>query len=184
MEIPYTGRAIIQDNFTSLVITIPAKKNMFMILFFCVWIVGWFFGETTVSGNIFSGNTGGAGAFEILWLCGWTLGGAFALNILIWNLFGKEIITFSQGTLTIQRKGTIFFRAKTYDLNEARNFRAEQVPQYDNYYRNRSLSNAFNPNNGTIKFDYGMQTIRFADNMDEAEANYILEKLRAKKLIS
>src|ERR1700744_2861424 len=166
MELPYTGRATFDDNFGNVTITIPTKKNWFIIAFFCIWICGGFLGETTVSGSIFNGNTGGAGAFEIIWLCGWTLGGAFALSIVIWNIFGKEIITVSPGALTIQRKGTIFFKAKTYDLHEAHNFRAEQVPQYDNYYRNRSLNNAFNPNNGTIKFDYGMQTIRFADNMD------------------
>jgi len=37
-------------------------------------------------------------------------------------------------------------------------------------------------NTGTIKFDYGMQTVKFA-NVDEAEANFMFQKLRDKKYI-
>jgi hypothetical protein len=183
MEPAYTGRAIIQDNITSLVITIPTKKNVFIIGFFCVWLLFWLLGETMVSGSILGGNQQSFGPFGIFWLCGWTIGGAFAISVLIWNLFGKEIITFSMGAMTIQRKGSVFYKAKTYDLNEAHNFKIDPVPQMDYFNRNRSVNNVFNPNTGTIKFDYGMKTIRFAEYMDEAEAFYILDVLRNKKLI-
>ena len=38
---------------------------------------------------------------------------------------------------------------------------------------------------GTIKFDYDVvDIIQFGDWLSEGEANYILERLRAKKLIS
>ena len=101
--------------------------------------------------------------------------------MLIWNLIGKEIITVSPGVITIRRTGSIFFRAKSYDLNEAKYFMAEQEPMFNNW--GNRYNNYWGQNNGTIKFEYGMKTIRFADSMDEAEANYILAILRNKKLI-
>ena len=183
MESPYAGRAIIQDNFDHVVITIPAKKNWFIIIFVGFWMCGWFFGETMASGSIFRGNFGGDNAFEIFWLCGWTVGGIFALNMLLWNLIGKEIVTVYPGTITVRRTGTIFFSNKTYDLNEAKHFRAEQNYYQDNYWGNRSGNSFLGQNNGTIKFEYGMKTIKFADSMDEAEGNYILDILKSKKLI-
>jgi len=142
-----------------------------------------FFGETSVSGNIFRGNFSGANAFEIFWLCGWTIGGIFALNMLLWNLIGKEIITVFPSAITIRRTGSIFFSNKTYDLNEAKHFRAEQNYYQNNYWGNRSTNDFFGQNNGTIKFEYGLKTIKFGDGIDEAEANYILKQLRDKKLI-
>jgi hypothetical protein len=38
--------------------------------------------------------------------------------------------------------------------------------------------------NGIIKFDYGMETVKFGDRLYQAEGEYILERLRNKKLIS
>lgn len=185
MELPYTGRAIFDDNFGNITITIPTKKNWFIIAFFCVWISMWFFGETSVSGGIFSANPGGVDAFEIVWLCGWTIGGLFAIRTIIWNLFGKEIITIGQGALNIDKKGAIFYKAKSYDLREVKNFRAEEESYGYNRFGGRSDNSLFNlDKKGTIRFDYGMKTIKFGDGLDEAEANYLLQKLRDKKLIN
>jgi hypothetical protein len=38
MELPYTGRAIFDDNFGNITTIIPTKKNWFIIAFVCVWI--------------------------------------------------------------------------------------------------------------------------------------------------
>ncbi len=34
-------------------------------------------------------------------------------------------------------------------------------------------------NRGTIRFEYGFKTIKFANDMDQAEANHILETFRS-----
>jgi hypothetical protein len=36
---------------------------------------------------------------------------------------------------------------------------------------------------GTIRFDYGLQTVKFAAGMDEAEAKYLLNKLKERHLL-
>jgi hypothetical protein len=36
---------------------------------------------------------------------------------------------------------------------------------------------------GTICFSYGLHTVRFADSLPEVEANYILDKLNAMRIL-
>lgn len=38
-------------------------------------------------------------------------------------------------------------------------------------------------NTGTLRFDYGLKTVRFGGGIDEAEANFIINKLKEKKFI-
>jgi len=186
MEQPYSGRAIIEDDFSQMRITIPARKHWAIIIFIGAWMGGWAMGMNAVLHGIGSAPSGfgGLDLFMLFWSIGWTVGGVFALSILFWQLFGKEIITVESGRLTIEKKGALFVRPKTYDLSEVKNVRVQDTNQYaDGFWGTRRRGyNAFMPD-GIIKFDYGFKTVKFAGGIDEAEANYILERLRAKKLL-
>ncbi|MBI3760199.1 MAG: hypothetical protein HY269_10680, partial [Deltaproteobacteria bacterium] len=46
VQVP-AGRATMSESPDGLLITIPARKNWFIILFMAFWLVGWFFGEVT-----------------------------------------------------------------------------------------------------------------------------------------
>ncbi|MDP9078049.1 MAG: hypothetical protein M3O71_11530 [Bacteroidota bacterium] len=184
MEIPYTGRAIITENFDGIDIVIPAKRNTFLMLFLGLWLCGWVAGESFGLSSITGIVKGVPDIFGIVWICGWTVGGFFAIRMFWWNLAGKEIIRIGQGVLSLDKKGLFFFSAKTYDLNEAKNFRAEEEYAPTGPFGNNRNANIFNAKNtGTIKFDYGMETVKFGDSIYEAEANFILQKLRDKKYI-
>lgn len=37
---------------------------------------------------------------------------------------------------------------------------------------------------GTIAFDYGMKTVKFADGIDEAEGKHILNVLKEKRILT
>jgi len=186
MEIPYTGRAIINDNYDGMEIIIPAKKNWFVLVFLCFWLCGWVVGETFAIREVTGlGGHGAPDGFLTIWLCGWTVGGVFAFSTLWWNIAGKEIINIQQGVLTINKKGAIFKRLKSYDLNQAKNFRALEDPDINNGFGRSRQASLLNPAcNGTIKFDYGMETVKFGDKLYQAEGDHILGRLRAKKLIS
>jgi hypothetical protein len=185
MEIPYTGRAIIDEDFGGIEITIPTKKNWFIILFLSFWLCGWFAGEIFVSARALGFWGRDPAPFLLFWLCGWTVGGFFALRTFWWTLMGKEVISVGQGALTIDRKGAFLYKLKSYDLRETKNFRAQEDYMSSGPFGYGRSNNIFNlDKKGTIKFDYGMQTIKFGDALDEAEANSILQKLRDKKLIS
>jgi hypothetical protein len=148
MEIPYKGRATIQDNITDLQIIIPAKRNWFIILFIGAWLGAWIMGEffalRMVTG-LFSGR-GPANLFILIWLIGWTVGGFFAFRMFLWNLIGKEIITIGQGTLAVA--GPFGIRPGGFG--------------------------AFNTG-GTIRFDYGLQTVKFAGALTRLKQSLFLK---------
>lgn len=187
MEKPYNGRATIQDNITDLQIMIPVKRNGFILLFTGVWLIGWLFGEIFALGMVTGlfGGRGPANLFIAFWLIAWTVGGFFAFRMFLWNLRGREIITIGQGRLTIDKKGVLLFKPKTYDLNEVKNIRVQD----DNlgvagpFGVRPGGFGAFNAG-GIIRFDYGLQTVKFAGGIDEAEAKFILEKLKERHLLT
>lgn len=187
METPYTGRATVTDNFDHLEIAIPAKKNGFIVLFLGFWLCGWVFGEVTAITSLLPGSNGAPHLFMIVWLGGWTVGGIFALRIFLWLLFGKEMITAGQGTITVSRKYALFNKPKTYDLKECKNFRTEDEGDMFAWngfgQRRRSNINNFS-DQGTIRFDYGMKTVKFGAGLDVVEADHLLQKLKDKKILT
>ena len=186
MEKPYKGRATIEDSFTELQITIPAKRNWFVILFLGAWLGGWFMGEIFALGAV-TGQLGGniGGFFLLFWLIGWTVGGFFAFRVFLWNLRGKEIITVAQNSLTIDKVGAFLFKPKVYDLGEVKNVRIQDdVSGFGGMFGGRRNDfNTFNKG-GIIRFDYGLQTVRFASGIDEAEAKFIIDKLKERHMLT
>jgi hypothetical protein len=184
METPYPGKAIIDERFDGIEIIVPVQKTS-QIAFLIIWLCAWLAGEVFVLPEILgSGKSGPPELFSIIWVIGWTIGGLFTIRMLIWYLIGKEIIKVGQGVLVIQKKGALFYKTKTYNLIEAKNFRAQEELVNPNVIGNNRSNPWKLDDKGTIKFDYGMKTIKFGDSLYEAEANAIIEKLRSKRLIS
>ena len=182
MEKPYKGRATIQDNLTDLQIIIPAKRNWLAALFLGGWLGGWLMGELFALGALLSVLRGNpANLFVLFWLVAWTAFGIFAIRTLVWLLAGKEIITVGGNKLEIKRKAALFSKPKVFDLDAVKNIRAQEI--VSDYERRRldfgGLSSA-----GTIRFDYGLKTVQFASGIDEAEARFILEKLKERRLLT
>ena len=187
MESPYAGRAIIDDNFNGINITIPTQKNWLIIIFLGFWLLMWSIGIIAI---VFSPASEGAndkmpGGVILIMVCFWMAVMIIPFRIFLWNVVGKEVIHIEQGVITLDKKGLLFYKVKSYDLNEAHNFRAQEDPSMMMTPFGIRPSGFFKMNSsGTIRFDYGLQTVRFANNMDEVEANFILQKLRDKKVIS
>jgi len=181
MEIPYQGRAIVHESFNELKIEIPVKRNWYSIIFLFVWMAGWCFGEImvigTLAGFIADGTPFSVKIFMIFWLFGWTIGGVFISRRLIWMIAGKEIIVFEEKELKIEKKGAIFLKPKTYDLDQVKQLSLNQNSTKEDVFGRTNYSDFWNMNdNGILKFDYGMKTIKFGQGIDEAEAKYLLEK--------
>jgi len=178
MESPKTGRATISEGFNSLQITIPAKKNYLMIVM-PVISIGMFF--VIVPADFFKNMQHDSFFvfFGILWL---VVGLSTVLRTVFWTLAGKEVIKAEDGTITIQRKGDLLSRTRSYNLSEACNFRAEE----NNSAENNNVLNNFTSDFkgiGTICFEYGVKTIRFGEGLSQAEGNYIIQKLKDKNLV-
>ena len=187
MERPYAGRAVVTETIRGVVIEIPVKRNWFVILFFCAWLGGWLLGElfalSTVLG-IDASFSNPATLFMIVWLVAWSVGGLFAIRIVIWMIMGKEIISFEDGVLKVERKGALFSSPKQFDMREVKNFSVNTVSEVDMFMgfspKKRFLSIG---DSGALKFDYGLKTIRVASGIDEAEAKYLLNMLISKQIV-
>lgn len=185
MERPYDGIAIIEQTPNGYQTTIPAKKHVPVMMFLSLWLVAWAVGFMFVGSaylnDFFNNGTKGLGfdrLFTIVWLAGWTIVGLFIIKTLLWYLIGKEIILLDREQISIARKNDIFFRDKAFDLREVKHFHVEEEPLEFIFLSRRNDLSLFK-NRGTIRFEYGFKTIKFANDMDQAEANYILETLRS-----
>jgi hypothetical protein len=120
----------------------------------------------------------------MVWLAGWTLGGIFVVSTILFMLLGKEIIEAGQGTISIRNQALFFLSPKVYDLNEVKHVRGvEEFSMYNGFQFGRRQRGVFsNFNSGTVKFDYGLKTVRFGNDLDEAEARHIIERLKSKKI--
>jgi hypothetical protein len=185
MELPYQGRAIINEDFNGIEINIPPKRNWALIIFLSFWLCGWLAGECfAISSLTGVANNTAPDGFLALWLCGWTVGGFFAIRAWWWNIAGKEVINIGQGILSIDRKGALLNKIKSYDLNDTKNFRVQEDIASNGPFGGMRTNSLWKIGNvGTIRFDYGMKTIKFGEGLDEAEGFYILQKLRNKKMI-
>jgi hypothetical protein len=99
----------------------------------------------------------------------------FALYVVLWSLFGREIIRAGADTLSIQRRLFLDRQPKDYEVLSVKLIRITPIP-YEPFYILRWLGFA----GGPIAFDYGAETVRFGAGLQEAEANQILDLLLKK----
>ncbi len=180
IEKPSEGRAKIEHDGLSMKITIPSKKNWFIILFLSAWMMGWFWGESYAIKDLLETEILFIDGFMIFWLIGWTIGGLFAIIVLLWTLFGCEIITIEKPIFKIE-KGVlnIGIIKKSYDLGIIKNLELSPVSNTDSIFSNKKNINEFwGMTGGKIRFDYGMKTIKFGIGLDEAEARHLIDELK------
>jgi len=191
MEIPYAGRAIITDLYNGAEITILPFRQAIFCLHAVVFLA--FFGLFSyfIFIFIFIDKTARPASdkqvtYFVFAMYGIILFGLLSAGYAIWwMIMGKEVVTIADGVLTINKVNALE-KTKSYDLSLATNFRAEEevVRRGRNFGRVEGYAWQVAVK-GTIKFDYDVvDTIQFGDWLSEAEGNYILERLRSKKLIS
>lgn len=123
--------------------------------------------------------------FLLFWLTFWTAGGLLILRIVWWQLRGYELVTAGNGMLTLAKLGFLFHRSRTYDLAEVRHLRVQEdfiAAAFSRFAIYRSFG-AFN-DTGSLRFDYGLKTVKFGAGLDEAEARYLLQRLREYRILT
>ena len=148
---------------------IPAKRQVMMLLFLPLWLIGWVAGEVSVFRSLSDGDF--TDFFQIAWLALWTFGGAAAIYTWFWTAFGNHIVTLASGLLTVRPDVFGLGVSREYDSAAVRNLRV--IPDDSGWTKKRGPQ-------GLIAFDYGAKTIRFGEGIDEAEARMIVEELRAR----
>ena len=171
------GKAKIDNTFGNYSITIPSKKNWFILLFGTAWLGGWYFGFKSAITDLGFSENDGLDGFLTIWLIGWTIGGIVIVSMLLWGYFGIEKIEFNRQYVKLEK--TIFGIGlkKRLFINEVRNFRFEKINE-NMIGGSRWAMWGLGP--GKVKFDYGLKTYSFGLGVDDAEANYLIEELNKK----
>ncbi len=156
-------------------IRISAPKNIFMLLFMPIWLIGWTIGGGLAMRQLISGQTNEAW-FLIIWLCGWLMGELFVLYSFLWSAFGKELITAENGTLQIKRSIFGYGPARQFDKIRISNLRASG---FFATMMSWNYSMAFwGITGGTVSFDYENKTKRFGISLNEEDANQLVKVIK------
>jgi hypothetical protein len=179
IETPANGRAKVYKTGNNIEIQIPTKKNWFVIIFLTVWMGGWFLGEISVITILLTNDTPlFANAFLLFWLTGWTVGGLFMMRTFLWSIAGLEIIKVENGILEIGRQILNFKKTKKYQISEVRHLTINPVSTNDIWGIGNQRNIFSLSNNGLIKFDYGLKTLKFGGGIEEAEGRLLIETLK------
>jgi len=171
-------RAKTTDTPAGLEVTIPARRNLFIVLFLACWLLGWAWGEVTVSSQVGREGIKGAGLFIIAWLAAWTLVGTGAIFAWCWQIAGREHITLASDSLLVRYEIFSIGLTREYGLSDVKSLRVS-MPTLDP--TNPSAAFRFwGFGGGPIAFDFGPRTIRMGNGLDEAEARSIVEAFSAR----
>ena len=184
---PSTARYHSKNLGDALEITIPVHRRWYLILFLSVWLIFWTGAELGVGGTmlaglvrLLTGNIGmadlGGGLFMLIWLTFWTVGGAFAIYALVWQIKGQEKVTVNNEGLTVCYELGSWERSKTYLKKHLLNLRVS--PESLAYNSLRGGLRFWGIGGGVIAFDYGAKTVRFGSSVEEAEGNMILSEIQ------
>jgi len=175
---PFSARHTTDDLGDTLRINIPSQKQWFLILFMGFWLIGWAFGEVSALGMFFGGQGfGGPGLFMIAWLGGWTIGGAWAIYILAWQLFGKEVIEITNQAIITKRVVFGLGFPNEYSFEYIKVLRVSVNVNTNDMFGWSRAGRLYGLSGGLIAFDYGSKTINFGSGIDEAEAKQILTEI-------
>jgi hypothetical protein len=171
-----SSRVSFQAFATNLAVRIAAPKQMAAVLFLPLWWVGWTVGVVAAwAGLVAEGQW-----FLLLWL-------AFAMPawvgvaaIWLWWLFGYEEIQVDGETLEVGRSLGPFHQQKAISAGGVRNLRASGFfgnPWIKgNYWSVNGYWWGFG--GGTIAFDFEGKTQRFGIQLEEAEAQDVIDGLK------
>jgi hypothetical protein len=173
---PGKGRAVIENDGARLRITIPARTYIFTTIFGILLMPIWLLGSAAAIWKITAEPLSFGTAFLTFWLTGWTLGGLWSLNVLLWNLAGKEIIELNSTTLKRRKQIPFFNRSKEYAVTGIKHLRRTTPRTYRYYYQQDMSFLNFN-DAGVIAFDYGSDTHRLGSGLDQADADRVVKEM-------
>jgi hypothetical protein len=154
---------------------VPARKHWLFLIFMGLWLAGWCFGEFTAANQLLHPSRRDNDRwFLMLWFAGWTVGGAWAFLCLLWQLFGRELISVEEGSLVHRVEIWGLGRTRAYAVHAIARLRVVEF-SFDVFRNQRTvMPPLFGAGVGPIAFDYGQRTFRIAPSLDEAEAHSLV----------
>jgi hypothetical protein len=173
-------RYSLEQTAEGLRVTIPARRNWFVLLFLLVWCAGWLFGEISAGNQLihYSVRNEPERLFLAVWLLAWTAGGAFAIAAVVWQLAGREVIALDSATLSHRVEAFGVGRTRAFRVTDVRRLRATEWSNSPFSNQRTWFPPVFGGGYGPLAFDYGARTFRIAPGLDEAEANTLVKELK------
>jgi hypothetical protein len=163
---PLPSRSVSKRTSVGLEIRFPPPRNIFILLFMSVWLVGWTVGGiNAITELVHSDKPLSTQVFLLAWLCGWTLGWVFVVGFILWSLAGEELLILGTQDLILRRSILSIGLTREYTLSHVKNLRFSTFPGGRGGPRQ------------SLAFDYGAKTVRFGGGIDEAEATTVTSQL-------
>jgi len=172
------SRCIINGYPEGIEVIIPAKKGFFVNTFIAVWLMAWVYGEVVIINRLINIDGQTPDAFLVFYACGWSLSGMLAIFIWLWNNKGREVIRISDNELRRSREYVWFSRSKIFQTKFISNLRVS-----DHSPTSLEMSGGmefWGLAGGTIAFDYKSSLGKIGLGIDEAEAEKIIEAIKAR----
>ena len=186
--LPIDRVTVSDDEIGGFRVSIPARRNVPMILFLGLWLCGWAVGEVVVPAGAIAAMASGHGKMAggqgplvlLVWFPFWTVAGLMVMFALWWNFAGREVVIFSDGVMVVKREVGAVQRSRSYDLAGVRNLRYSPL-----VYNPFSISGSWHYQfqmlgfgGGSVAFDHGSDTHRFGNSLTEREAARLIATIR------
>ncbi len=173
----FPTRYTVLQTAQGLSISMPARKQVFQLVFISCWLVLWTYGWLAVVHELLFAPQ--AELFLLFWLVPWTLGGLFAAYTVLWQLFGRERLTLQPGSLQYSLMLLGIGKTRRFDTLLIEDWRLRPAAVFSGQPGIR-VPNIFGSNEqGSLAFDYQGRTVIIGVLFDEAEAKAVSKLLAA-----
>lgn len=169
------ARFKIEPTVDGTVLTIPAVRNVFIMLFLSVWLVMWTIGGFGAMAALIVTHE----PFLVFWLVGWALGWLAVFTTLAWMFTDRQSLGVLGQDLEVMVKMFGFKSTKLYHGREIRQLGVAPVEAW-RMRRGPQLPFGIMGGSGAVQFTYGARVRFLAPGMDQAEAAQIVTWLKTR----
>ena len=157
---------------------LPARRRLVSSIYLSAWLIAWcWWGGGAVINNI---SDIGALAFLVMWLLFVVITAVFLLG----QIIGSDTICVTRGELVITRHAGPFYRTWRYSSGMIDNLRVDASLWTSDEGDGAQYFPFTKQQWGSVRFDYGSETVHLAPHVDAPEATQIAAWLRRRLLVS
>jgi hypothetical protein len=160
---PLSGSRI-EDLGESLNVRFRPRREWGVLIFLAFWLTFWTFGGISAFSQLSQAASWGERAFLLVWLCAWVFGECLATVVILWQLFGREVLTVTPHDLVVSRNIARFVHAKRYDAALVQEVKAARVTGGEDEKPRKDFS---------LEISYDGKTVRVGEGMGEREAEFV-----------
>ncbi len=97
---PFPMRSNICEETGGLRISIPMKRNWFILAFFTLWLCGWSYGGLQVLRHLLRDFE----LFSALWMVGWALGEVWVVTAYLRMVGGRDVLVLRSDTVELRKE--------------------------------------------------------------------------------